>query len=75
MGPFGIQKDPDGNPRYKSSWYGDYSYFASASYPWFFRGGVWGNGSVAGDFAFGSITGGTDTTLGFRVVLTPQASL
>ena len=71
MGPFGSQKDPDGNTRYKSSWYGDYAGFALASNPWFDRGGYWNTGTAAGDFAFGSNTGGTYTHFGFRVVLTP----
>ena len=71
MGPFGSQKDPDGNTRYKSSWYGDYANFANASSPWFHRGGDWNNGTHAGDFAFHDYTGGTNTKLGFRVVLVP----
>ena len=75
MGPFGSEVDPDNNARYKSSWYGDYANFANASLPWFYRGGSWCYGTNAGDFAFYNKAGGTHTSVGFRVVLTPQASL
>ena len=73
MGPFGSQKDPDGNTRYKSSWYGDYAGFANASAPWFSRGGNWHYGAHAGDFAFRDLTGGTNSPVSFRITLTPQA--
>ena len=75
MGPFGSQKDPDNKTRRKSSWYKDYASFVYASYPWFIRGCHWYNGSNAGDFAFSESTGGTYTSVGYRIVLTPQASL
>ena len=75
MGPFGSEVDPDNTKRYKSSWYKDCASFAYASGPWFARGGNWNDGTDAGDFAFSNNTGGTFTHIGFRVVLTPQASL
>ncbi len=71
MGPFGSEKDPDGSTRYKSSWYKDYAYFVHSSYPWFVRGGHWSNGTEAGSFAFSLSTGGTYTSISFRVVLAP----
>ncbi len=71
MGPFGSELDPDGSTRYKSSWYKDYAYFADSSYPWFDRGGGWSSGAEAGSFVFGSSTGGTNTSLSFRIVLAP----
>ena len=69
MGPFGSEKDPDGNTRNKSSWYKDFGYFAYPSVPWFERGGFWSSGVVAGAFAFSNDTGATKTYLSFRVVL------
>ena len=71
MGPFSSETDPDGASRYKSSWYGDFANFVYSSYPWFLRGGGWDNGSGSGAFAFYYITGGTDTGISFRVVLSP----
>ena len=71
MGPFGSEKDPDNNSRYKSSWYGDYASFAFSSGPWFARGGNWGYGTGSGAFAFGSNSGTTNTLYSFRIVLTP----
>ncbi len=73
MGPFGTVKDPDGNTRYRTSWYGDYAYFVYPVAPWFIRGGVWNVGVVSGIFAFSRVSGGVDTTLSFRVVLAPQS--
>ena len=39
-------------------WYGDYAGFVDASYPWFLRGGYYGDVSGAGTFNFGSSSGG-----------------
>ena len=71
MGPFGTQVDPDSTTRYKSSWYGDYTYFVYSSNPWFIRGSDWRHGTDAGDFAFAYHTGTTDVYTSFRVVLAP----
>ena len=71
MGPFGNEKDPDNSSRQKSSWYGDFAYFASSSLPWFSRGGHWSNGTESGAFAFDYLSGTTYTGSSFRVVLTP----
>ena len=71
MGSFGSEKDPDSNARQKSSWYGDYAFFALSSDPWFRRGGVWYNGTVSGAFAFVNGSGATYTNNSFRVVLAP----
>jgi len=55
-----------------SLWYGDLaSFFVDSTYPWFKRGGHWGNGTHAGVFAFHVSTGGIDSGDVFRVVLTP----
>ncbi len=71
MGPFGNEKDPDGGTRQKSSWYGDFAYFAHSSYPWFLRGGNWYSGTGSGAFAFSYDSGTTHTYGSFRVVLAP----
>ena len=71
MGPFGNEKDPDGVTRPKSSWYGDFAFFANSSDPWFLRGGHWYGGTGSGAFAFGHSSGTTDTYNSFRVVLAP----
>ena len=72
LGSFSSQVDLDGNTRCKSSWYGDSAGFVYSSKPWFFRGGRWYNGTEAGDFSFGNNAGGTNTSIGYRIVLTPQ---
>ncbi len=71
MGPFGDIKDPDGNSRYRTSWYGDLAYFIHPVDPWFERGGRWLNGVESGAFAFYYNSGGVSTGISFRVVLTP----
>ena len=72
MGPFFSQTDPDGSKRNKSSWYGDYAFFINSSYPWFRRGGIYYNGTLAGTCAFFYYTGASYNLNTFRVVLTPQ---
>ena len=71
MGPFGSEKDPDNNNRYKSSWYGNYAHFVNSSYPWLLRGGHCTYGSGSGAFAFDSNPGGAYSYDSFRIVLTP----
>ena len=71
MGPFGSEKDPDGNANAKSSWYKDYAYFVDSVHPWFVRGGRWCYGAAAGAFAFSYGIGATSTGLSFRIVLAP----
>ena len=71
MGPFGNEKDSDGNNRSKSSWYRSFAYFVSSSDPWFGRGGNWPDGTTAGCFALGNSTGGASTQHSYRIVLAP----
>ena len=71
MGPFGSEKDPDNNTRYKSSWYKDYATFAYNSVPWFVRGGGWYYGTDSGIFAFSDYAGDTYTNISYRIVLAP----
>ena len=69
MGPFKQYLDGDNNSRWHSSWYGDNSNFVDSTYPWFFRGGHYTNGVLAGAFYFNRNTGGTNSNDGFRLVL------
>ena len=71
MGPFKQYLDGDNNSRYHSSWYGDFSYFVDSSDPWFYRGGHYTDGVLAGAFYFNNYTGGTNSHDGFRITLTP----
>ena len=52
-----------------TSWYGDYSYFPSASYPFFGRGGIYNNGTGAGVFYLHYHNGGSDGSVSSRPVL------
>ena len=49
-----------------NAWYGDDALFVSAVYPWFFRGGVYNNGSNAGVFDRYNRNGNANNNLGFR---------
>ena len=71
MGPFKSYLDGDKASRWHSSWYGDLSSFVNSSDPWFGRGGHYTHGVLAGAFYFYRNTGGTDSSVGFRIVLTP----
>ena len=71
MGPFGNEKDPDNISRYKTSWYGDITYFVSSSGHWFLRGGNWLYGTGSGAFAFNRNSGTANADYSFRIVLTP----
>ncbi len=50
-------------------WNGDYSLFVYSEYPWFARGGFYGNGASAGVFYFSRNAGGANSSLSFRLVL------
>ena len=69
MGPFYFYADKDNNKRYHNNWYGDVSFFVDSTYPWFYRGGYYGSGVLAGQFYFVRYTGGVDTDGGSRLVL------
>ena len=59
-----------------TSWYADGSYFIVQGYSWFIRGSQSQNGTESGVFAFGttSYSGGSNSAIGFRLVLTPTKS-
>ena len=52
-----------------SSWYGDYSFFPGASYPFFSRGGYYSVGAYAGVFFFDYYNGDSGGSFSFRPVL------
>lgn len=54
-------------------WYGDVPYFVSAGYPWFVRGGSFGNGASAGVFRFSGSAGDASVSISARVVVAPGA--
>ena len=71
MGPFGSEKDPDNNTRYKSSWYKDYAFFVSSSIPWLARGGGLHDGTSSGVFAYTTSFGTMRANSSYRIVLAP----
>jgi len=56
------------------SWYGDYARVAFSSYPWAYRGGNYGNGTLAGLFASNNSHGTASVLSSSRVVLAVLAS-
>ena len=52
-----------------SSWYGVFSYFPNADWPFFDRGGNYSNGTSAGVFYFGYNNGNSNGGISFRPVL------
>jgi len=54
---------------WKDSWYSDCSSFPNSTWPFFTRGGGYGDTSIAGMFFFGWTFGGSHTGGGFRVAV------
>ena len=52
-----------------TSWYGDYSSFPNADWPFFYRGGAYSNGAGAGVFSFDYNNGDSNGSNSFRPVL------
>ena len=52
-----------------AGWYGDYTYLATAQYPWLVRGGFFRNNSDAGIFYCSRTGGNIDSNVSFRLVL------
>ena len=52
-----------------AGWYNDKANFVNSSYPWFRRGGSYGDGGSAGVFYFEFDAGGGNAHYGFRVAL------
>ena len=70
MGPFQNTTDPDGNARYKSSWYGNFAFFTNSLNPWLHRGGSNLDGTSSGLFSFASDEGLAQLYFSYRIVLT-----
>ncbi len=71
MGPFNNYLEKNGTSYYHGSWYNEEAHFINSSFPWFFRGGYWDRGVLAGIFYFDRFTGGVHVNVSFRLVLTP----
>lgn len=69
MGPFYYYKDKDNNQRYHNNWYADDSLFVDSTNPWFFRGGNYDYGVLAGQFHFARDTGVAGSGGAARLVL------
>ena len=54
------------------SWNNDYAYFVYSSYPWFYRGGYYRDGSGAGVFGFNGVDGRAYSGNSWRVVLSSE---
>ncbi len=52
-----------------SSWYNDSAGFLNSSNPWFYRGGIYSYGSIAGAFFFADYNGRAGSGISFRLVL------
>ena len=55
-----------------NGWYSDAAYFASKSYPWFKRGGYYGESKGGGVFNFSAQDGGHHNLLSSRFVITNE---
>ncbi len=55
-----------------NGWYSDAAYFASKSYPWFKRGGYYGESKGGGVFNFSAQDGGCHNLLSSRFVITNE---
>ena len=71
MGPFDNYTDGDSLGRMHNHWYADGSHFADASVPWFYRGGGFSDGIIAGQFYFIRHNGAANEQYGFRLALSP----
>ena len=69
MGPFYYYQAGDNYNRPHNSWYADNSSFVNSSHPWFYRGGNYYFGVLAGQFSFNRTTGGASGDIGLRLVL------
>ena len=69
LGPFYSYKESNGGSYYHSTCGADYAYFVDSSHPWFFRGGAYYYGVVAGSFAFNRSAGYANSDISFRLVL------
>lgn len=68
MGPFYSYFDGDNITRNHNSWYNDNSDFVGSA-SWFYRGGLYDDGVIAGQFYFHRASGGSYVGVGSRLVL------
>jgi len=54
------------------NWYSDYADFVFTSYPWFLRGGNYGDGASAGVFGFGINDGNSYNSYSSRPVISNE---
>ena len=66
LGDATIEMAPTGTT---GNWYGDYANFPYGSNPWFFRGGLYGNGADAGAFSFNVDSGRAATSNSARAAI------
>ena len=64
-------QDTNSATTYRANWFGDYSYLAYSSYPFFVRGGYCRGGASAGVFYSNYTYGYSDSSSSFRAVLCP----
>ena len=70
MGPFYKYYENNGSPYNHGSWYNDFASFIGSSWPMIHRGGMPGDGSIAGPLYFAGHTGDNSTNIyGFRIAL------
>ena len=65
---FYAYNESNGQEYYHDSWYADSSYFVTTNYPWFTRGGFYGD-VLVGQLAFSFSAGAVADNISFRVVL------
>ena len=53
-------------------WYSDNGYFANSNYPWFMRGGFYGNSTKSGVFLFDSLAGSNNSSHSSRIVISNE---
>ena len=56
------------------SWYNDWAYMVSSSYPWVLRGGLYQNSTNSGIFCYNAREGVVHEYYGSRMVLSPEAA-
>ena len=70
FGPFYYFSDKNGSLRQHNSWYDDFSLPVDTTNSWYFRGGNYQGGFLAGQGYFLGGSGNAINDLGYRIVLT-----
>ena len=69
MGPFYYYYDKDKSIKAHNAWYGDNSSFVDSTNSWFYRGGHYSHGVLAGQFYFTRLNGDLYAAVSSRLVL------